>query len=113
VIIFKYKELPKIWGEAKGLNGIDLVATKNYRERMGSCGTYRRRSTGATFTIRKEMNDKIFAVYDRRTGKKKASRLFRAPSPSCPTTLKSTKNVTSFADTGDVRGEKFVGSTIR
>lgn len=100
----------ELYGSGTGLKSIDLVATVDYQTRSGSCGSYQNTSTGQIVTVGKTMNDKQVTVYDRRSGRLKSRRLFRAPTPACPTTMSATSSVSSFADSAEV--ETFLKSMI-
>lgn len=92
----------KLHGSGTGPKSIDLVADAEYVTRTSSCGTYRNSVTGEMVSISREMNDKRYTVYERRTGKVVGKRLFSAPLPACPEVMNKDETVSSFPDDGPI-----------
>lgn len=100
-----------LYGDGPGVRSIDLVADGDYTTRTSSCGTYRNTATGVVVSIGREMNDKKYTIYERRTGKVVGSRFFRAPLPECPQTLTQEQTVSSYPDSAQM--EAYLESLVK
>lgn len=93
-----------VLGNAGTASEIDLVATTTYgKKRRRKCGTYGSAS-GVKTTLSIELQDRVAYVYDRRTGRRLAKKVFRA-SGRCPKTTKLSNTFERYfsAKIGDLK----------
>jgi hypothetical protein len=75
------------YGDPKSVLEVDLIAKGSTSTRKRSCGRFRARSGGSTVRYYVKAETERWKVIDRRTGKRIASKTFRARFPKCPRTI--------------------------
>ena len=94
----------ELFGSAQSIKDLDLVAvTKLPDVRKASCGTYTGNVTGTKVTIDRDLQDMEMVVYDRRSGKQVARKLFTAPFIACPDSTFSRDDLRSRPDAATIR----------
>lgn len=87
-----------LFGDATKMADLDLVAVVTDKTRTLSCGSYRGAITGKITTLDRNLYDGEVKVYERRTGKVRASRTFLAEAPACPTSTYNSASLTAYYD---------------
>lgn len=91
-----YNGKPRVmWAESHGYFGtpkvvheVDLIAKYTTRTKKRSCGRFRARSGGKSVRYHVKAETEAWKIFDRRTGKRIASKTFRARYPKCPRTIR-------------------------
>ena len=87
-----------LFGEAEKVTDLDLVAVVTDKTRSLSCGSYRGQVTGRITTLERTLTDATVNVFERRTGKIRATKSFFAEPPPCPTSTYDSASLRAYYD---------------
>ncbi len=88
----------KVLGSANTIGDLDLVSATKTTIRTLSCGAYRSRNTGNSIRMDRTLHDEEVSVYERRSGKRVASKSFPSRVPSCPDVMKPSQYLSGYPD---------------